>query len=140
MLRAVLCVVTGLLLSGCVHQGDLDAWVGRPVIDLELHPFFLTVPVIKTVASDGTEIWNYVNGASISSCRGNLSGSTSKSVYVDFANYSSFMACSESFPACNNIFYIKNNVVLRYVPVGTSGASCITNKTLRPQFRGPTNY
>ena len=27
---------------------------------LEKHPFFVTRPVVRTRASDGTEIWNYV--------------------------------------------------------------------------------
>lgn len=45
-------------LSGCatVRQVDLDAWVGQPVSALETHPIFITVPVVKTTASDGTEI------------------------------------------------------------------------------------
>ena len=50
-------------LRSSVRQADLDAWVGQPVVALEVHPIFLTVPVVKTQASDGTEIWNYVNGS-----------------------------------------------------------------------------
>ena len=38
-----------------MRQADLDAWVGQPVAALETHPFFVTVPVVKTVSSDGTE-------------------------------------------------------------------------------------
>lgn len=53
--------VATLLTVGCatvrqadVRQVDLDAWVGQPVVALKTHPIFLTLPVVKTQASDGT--------------------------------------------------------------------------------------
>jgi hypothetical protein len=58
------------VLSGCVNKADLDAWAGVPVAELDKHPFFLTVPVVRTMASDGTEIRNYVNGQNVASCSG----------------------------------------------------------------------
>lgn len=127
------------LLAGCatVRQSDLDAWVGQPVAALETHPVFLTIPVVKTVASDGTEIWNYVNGANLNSC------SAGGSIYgkqVSYASYGQFTSCVQRFAACNNIFYIRDGKVLRYTPVGTGGASCYTSDEARPQFRGPTNF
>jgi hypothetical protein len=61
-----------------------------------------------TRASDGTEIWNYVNGRNISTCNrgGTLFGTT-----VDMATYSGFSNCMSTAAACNNIFYIKNGIV-----------------------------
>ncbi|MDO9504894.1 hypothetical protein, partial [Hydrogenophaga sp.] len=43
-----------IALAGCatVRQADLDAWVGQPIVALETHPVFLTIPVVKTVASE----------------------------------------------------------------------------------------
>ena len=59
----VMCLI---VLEGCaaVHQEDLDAWRGVPVSELEAQPFFLTLPVVRTVTSDGTEIRRYVKGYS----------------------------------------------------------------------------
>ena len=127
-----------IFLAGCVgvRQVDVDAWAGRPVLDLEVHPFFLTVPVVKTVASDGTEIWNYVNGANIGGCYG--AGSINLG-YVNSAQYSEFSSCVAKFAACNNIFYIKDATVLRYSPIGTGGMRCMTNASLQPGFKGTVN-
>lgn len=67
MLAAGCLVLAG---GGCVHKADLDSWEGVPVAALDKHPFFLTLPVVRTMASDGTEIRNYVNGKNIASCSG----------------------------------------------------------------------
>ena len=125
-------------LAGCatVRQADLDAWVGQPVAALETHPFFVTVPVVKTVASDGTEIWNYVNGANLGQCSG---GGNMWGKELNYASYNQFASCVQRFAACNNIFYIRDSKVLRYTPVGTGGMRCYTTEQLQPQFRGPTN-
>jgi hypothetical protein len=69
---AVGCLV--LAGAGCVHKADLDSWEGAPVAALDKHPFFLTLPVVRTMASDGTEIRNYVNGKNIASCSGGRLG------------------------------------------------------------------
>jgi hypothetical protein len=124
--------------SGCatVRQEDLDAWVGKPVVALETHPFFITVPVVKTQASDGTVIWNYVNGANIGSCSG---GGSIYGRTINFSAYNQFASCVQKFAACNNIFYIKNGVIQNYTPIGTGGMRCYTNDTIKPNFRGNAN-
>ena len=130
-----------LLTTACafktVRTEDLDAWSGQPVSALEIHPIFITMPVVKTQTSDGTEVWNYVNGRNASSCfsSGNLYGRT-----VDRATYSQFSNCMQNVAACNNIFYIKDSVVQRYTPVGSGGMRCYTDERLQPNFYGPTNY
>ncbi len=50
MLRIVCLVLISIGLSGClsVREQDLMSWVDRPVSDLELHPVFNTIPVVKT--------------------------------------------------------------------------------------------
>jgi hypothetical protein len=127
-----------LPLIGCtsVRQTDLESWVGQPVSTLEKHPVFLTMPAVRTVASDGTEIRNYVNGKNVGQCSGggNIFAST-----VDFTTYSQFSQYMQSFASCNNIFYIKNGMISQYVPVGSGGARCFTDDRTRPNFRGPTN-
>ena len=71
-IRFIAFVMCAIVLEGCarVHQEDLDAWRGVPVSELEAQPFFLTLPVVRTVTSDGTEIRRYINGRNISSCSG----------------------------------------------------------------------
>ena len=72
VVRSPLVAAVCVALSGCatVHQEDFDAWKGAPVAALETHPIFMTMPVVRTVASDGTEIRRYVNGGNVSSCSG----------------------------------------------------------------------
>jgi hypothetical protein len=131
-------VVPTFLINGCttVRQEDLDAWVGQPVAVLETHPIFLTMPVVKTRASDGTEIWNYVNGANLGNC---LGGGSIHGGWVDYATYTSFATCIQRFGACNNIFYIRNGKVLKYTPIGTGGMHCYTTQEAQPGFSKPTN-
>lgn len=119
-------VITG----GCsVRQVDLDAWVGQPILALEMHPVFITIPVVKTTASDGTEIWNYVNGVSVGTCTGggNIYGGS-----VDYATYTAFSNCVQRSGACNNIFYIRAGKVIKYTPVGSGGVRCYTTEKLQP--------
>ena len=124
-----LAVLGALASCGSVHPEDLNAWVGVPVSSLDKHPIFLTMPVVKTVAADGTEIRNYINGKNIASCAegGSIFGTT-----VSLATYGSFTSCVQAFPACNNIFYIKNGVVTQYTPVGSGGGRCYTDERSRP--------
>lgn len=136
--KSIIVLSSTILFVACasVRQVDLDSWVGQPVVALETHPVFLTVPVVKTVASDGTEIWNYVNGANLGQCSG---GGAVWGKQVNYASYSQFSSCIQRFAACNNIFYIKGSRIQRYTPIGTGGASCYTTEQLQPQFRGSTN-
>lgn len=127
-----------LALTACagVRPEDTAAWVGQPVSALEQQPVFLTMHLVKTRTSDGTEIWDYVNGAAVSSCSGNgqISGD------VSMATFNSFSSCMARVASCNNLFYVKDGRVERYVPVGTGGARCYTNDAVRPGFAGPVNY
>jgi hypothetical protein len=94
------------------------------------------MPVVKTVASDGTEIWNYVNGANLGQCSG---GGSIWGKQLSFAQYNQFVSCVQRFAACNNIFFIRDGKVLRYTPVGTGGARCFTDERAQPGFRGATD-
>lgn len=128
-----------LLMAACatVRQDDLQSWVGAPAVDLDKHPVFLTMQSVRTVASDGTEIRNYLYAREVSRCSG--SGSVFQHA-VPHASYSQFTECMRGVAACNNIFYINNGVVTRYTPVGTGGARCFTDERVRPQFAGPSNF
>jgi hypothetical protein len=135
----LLAIISAVVVAGCatrgVRQADTDAWVGRPVADLDKHPIFLTMRIVKTRADDGTEIRNYVNGRNASSC----STSGSANAYLNTADYASFTNCMQTFQACNNVFYINKGVISRYTPIGTGGGRCYTDDTTRPDFAGATN-
>lgn len=140
-------VLLVLSLTGCmsVRQEDVDAWAGRPVADLDVHPVFLTMKMVRTVAPDGTEIRNYINSKDVVSCGGG--GTVSPgfkpqgySAVAAPATYSSSVMCASSTPTCNNLFYIRGDRVERYTPVGSGGARCFTDERMRPGFSGPVNY
>ena len=134
-MRVSLAVLLMASLLGCatVHPEDTEAWVGQPVTVLEKHPLFLTMPVVKTRASDGTEIWNYVSGRDVSSCsqNGALFGRR-----VTWGTYTGFVDCTSRFQACNNIFYIKDSRVQRVVVMPSGGALCSTDQRFLPGYSG----
>jgi hypothetical protein len=127
------------LMAACasVRDADTAAWEGRPVSDLEKHPVFLTMQLVRTQTSDGTQIWNYVNARNVGSCSGG--GSVFAST-ISYATYNQFTHCMSGIAACNNIFYVRSGVVEQYTPVGSGGARCFTDERLRPGFSRPTNY
>jgi hypothetical protein len=133
-------------LMGCasVHQEDLDPWQGVPVATLETHPIFVTMPMVRTMASDGTEIRMYVNGANVSACGGSGGVRVAQqggrfSGMLDTASYSAYSNCVQRFAACRAIFYIKGDRVDHVTLIGTGGARCYTNESVRPGFKGSTN-
>jgi hypothetical protein len=128
-IAALTLVLVSCALGRAVRQEDLDAWVGMPVEALDTHSVFITLPLAKTVTSSGIEIRNYPNKRNIGECFG--SGSVNASGYMNFVTYSSFATCSGGLVGCDNIFYIKNGVVVEYAPTG----HCYTDETVRPQSR-----
>lgn len=132
-MKLVILLCVALVTAGCqgVRVEDTAAWVGRPVNDLDLHPVFLTMQLVKTTAADGTEIRNYVNSGTSLECYGGgalFGTSASTAMFSDFSN------CTSRKGACNNIFYIKKGVVTEYLPTGSGGARCFTDETLRPRL------
>ena len=126
-------------LCGCasVHQEDLDAWKGRPVSDLDKHPLTLVASsVVRTTTPDGTELRDYVNGRNVAQCS---SGGSVYAGVVNMATYNSFMSCMQRYQACHSIFTIKNGFVESVSAVGTGGARCYTNESMRPGFSGSVN-
>lgn len=145
-LAALSIVLSVTLLSSCasVREEDLQSWSGVPVAELDKHPVFLTMSVVKTQTADGTEIRNYVNGANVSACAGGggVRAGPQQGRFagmVDTATYSAFSNCMQRFAACNNIFYINNGIVTRATAIGTGGARCYTNEQFRPGFTGAIN-
>ena len=114
------------LLTSCaalmgVRQSDLDLWVDVPVLALDTHSLFLTVPMVKTITDSGIEIRNYVNKRGVASC-----GGTGR---LSYSNFNTFQTCSTGLVGCDNIFYIRDGKVIEYKPVG----HCYTDETVRPE-------
>lgn len=131
MARSLLLITVVTLLCGCViagvRQQDLDSWVGMPVEALDTHSFFITLPMYRRTTESGIEVRNYPNGRNVEECF--TSGGAFS--YGKYANANALTTCSSGRVVCNNIFYIKNGVVLEYAPTG----SCYTDETIQPQER-----
>lgn len=112
---------------GCatVRQQDLDAWVGAPVAALDVHPVFNAIPMYRTIEPDGTEVRNYSNGSEVTQCF----GSAGVRHGGHHADRDVFTSCSRSRVVCSNLFYIRDDRVLRYQPVG----DCYTDDSVRPR-------
>jgi len=124
------------LVSSCASvppapQLDLDAWKGASVEELDAHIFFKTVPMFRTKTDSGTEIRNYAYGYNFGECFGQAGASK----FGDFVHENDFITCSSSRIVCNNIFYIKEEQVLEFVPYGR----CEVNEKVLPERRALKN-
>lgn len=99
-----LLVVSGCVAFGGIRQSDLDAWIGQPVEALETQPFFLSLPLEKRMLESGVEVRNYKN-------------ISNRGIY--------------GVIGCNNIFYIKDKIILEYAPTG----QCRTDERVLPSNR-----
>lgn len=131
MIRPWVLLLVAVGLHGCilagVRQQDLDAWVGVPVEALDTHSIFITIPMYKSFTESGIEIRNYANGRDVAQCFANANAnSKGRSV-----NANAFSTCSSNRIVCNNLFYIRDGIVLEYAPTGR----CYTDETAQPQAR-----
>jgi hypothetical protein len=131
-------ILLAACLVGCatVRPEDTEAWIGQPTSVLEKQPLFLTMQVVKTRASDGTDIWNYVSGQGATSCTGD--GTWFGGRRVGWGAYTTFTDCVSRVQACNNIFYIRDDRVQRVVVMPSGGAQCSTDRRFLPSYVGPT--
>ena len=98
-----------------VRQADLDSWKGMPVEALDTHSLFATMRMTTRTTSSGVEVRNYSNEQKGTYCSGSAFNAS----------------CVDSSVACNNLFYIKNGMVVEYAPTG----QCMTNDAVRPERR-----
>lgn len=118
-----------VLAQGCatVRQSDLDAWKGVPVEKLDTHPFWVTIPMKSVVTKDNVEHRFYINSDATNSCFANSNAMGNS--YSNSAQMTTITNCVQQSVTCNNIFKIKDGIVLSYEPVGR----CKTEAFLRPQ-------
>jgi hypothetical protein len=136
-MRRFFVAALALSLPACAsaREADLQAWHGTPVAALDTHPTFRAMPVVKTIAVDGTEVRHYVNGRVAAKC---ISGGLVTRSTVDSATYGQFTSCMQNFPECNSIFHIKNGIVTAHTRIATGSARCYPDESTRPGFRGAT--
>ncbi len=134
-----------LIMSGCVanktvRPQDVESWKGVPVIALDTHSIFSTMPMVRTKVSSGIEMRNYVNSKQYSQCSHSGYGSTYGDInaysggYASLSSnsyYNAFTNCTKGTSTCNNIFYIKKGKVLEYAPT----AQCYTDERAKPEAR-----
>lgn len=127
-MRFAMAALAALTLYGCatVRQSDLDAWVGVPVVYLESHSLFSTLPVKVMPAPGGGEIRNYMNGADVQNC--------TASAYVPrtMRTVTASESCTTTRVGCNNRFLVRDGKVVEYRPVG----QCMTDNRVRPESWG----
>lgn len=128
---SALFLVCFLLGCAAVRQSNLDAWVDVPVIALDTHSFFLTLPMVRTVTDSGIEIRVYSNKVGVSSCGGSGFGSVNspQGSALSYANFNAFQNCTSRMVGCDGIFYIRDDKVIEAKPVGR----CYTNEAIRPE-------
>jgi hypothetical protein len=85
--------------------------------------------MVRTVTPSGIEVRNYPNKRNIGHCFG--AGGVNANSTLSYAAYSSFATCVSGRSGCDNIFYIKNGIVVEYVPTGR----CKTDERVRPEPR-----
>lgn len=127
-MKTAIALVAAAVLAGCatVRQSDLDAWVGVPVVYLQSHSLFSTLPVKITPAPGGGEIHNYMNGADVQNCSASVSGLKNSR----FATAEE--TCVTTRVGCNNRFLVREGAVVEYRPVG----QCMTDNRVRPESWG----
>lgn len=131
VIAIILVFLAGCTVARTVHQDDLDAWVGVPVIALDTHSIMLTLPMIKTVTDSGVEIRVYSNKRGISSCGGTGFGAinSQQSGTMSYQNFTAFRNCTSGLVGCDNIFYVRDGKVMEAKAVG----HCYTDERSRPE-------
>lgn len=118
----LLFMLTGCITFPKVRPEDLEAWRGAPLIDLESHPLFSSLPLEKRSLSNGDELWIYKN----------LVGSA-----VNCQEGAFGVNCQEGAKVrgCMNQFIVSGGVVKEYRPVAIHIISCFTDCRTRPASR-----
>jgi hypothetical protein len=111
-------VALGCTKAAQVRTEDVNAWRGTPLMELQVHPLFSTIPKAVEPLSDGSELWTYSNCISRRSARVCNPVGTS-------------MICSggqANEVCCYNQFLVQGDHVIWYRPIG----SCYTDCSTRP--------
>jgi len=107
--------------SRTVRRDDLLAWQGAPTVELQVHPFFSTVPKSVEHLQDGSELWTYSNCHSGQTAQ--VCNTIGKTVICNGGN--------PTRSCCHNQFLVQGAHVAWYRAVG----DCYTDCSVRPSSR-----
>ena len=131
-MRWMIGLAVGLVVAGCatagareVRQADIEAWREVPVLELETHPLFSTVPLTRRRLSDGSEMWDYLSCRSYQEDMNCLSNKGILGVNTTCSGGGTRTNC------CHNQFIVRAGVVESYQPRGR----CYTDCSKRPGAR-----
>lgn len=121
MKKATTLILFQIVIMACAHvrEEDLVSWRNVPVLELEMHPFFSTLPLEKRPLSNGGELWIYSN--TVSTAKKDCSFGVCQAVLET--------------EGCQNQFVISKGMVLEYRPVPINIISCVTDCRVRPSSR-----
>lgn len=105
-----------------VRQADLVAWRAVPVIELERHPEFSSMPLEKRPLSDGSELWVHTN------CGSSTTPVNCTSAVVYGKTQTTCGGGQTVTQCCHHQFVVRASMVEEYRPVG----DCMTNCSRRP--------
>jgi hypothetical protein len=113
-----------------VRAADVESWAGVPVIELETHAVFSTLPRETRPLSDGSEMWVF------KACRSAKTDVRCRSAGTAFGNSAVGAAnCSGGDTVencCHNQFIVKDGAVASYRPTGTCWTDCRARPSSRP--------
>ena len=115
-MRYIFALLILVFLFGCAttsRQTISEAWNGLPAEALNIHSYWVTIPMKRVIRADGTEMRFYIDSGNFTYCSG------------DRHSYS----CLSERVTCNHIFHIKNGIVQEYEPAG----SCYTKEVHLPE-------
>lgn len=124
-MRTIAGVLLLPMLSGClllsvrrtVRQEDLQSWNGVPLVELQTHTLFSTIPKRVELLQDGHQLWTYSNCVTRP---------------INCSGYGASLDCSGGDQACcYNQFLVDDQRVEWYRAAG----SCYTDCTVRPPSR-----
>lgn len=105
-------------LAGCTTvRSGADAWIGQDVATLEKHALLRTLPMIRTINTDGLEQRAYQSRANAPQCY--AEGNVTPGALLSLASYTQAMACTgRSSSGCDFVFTLRDGKVASYAAGG----------------------
>jgi hypothetical protein len=109
---------------GGVRSVDVESWKGVPLIELEKHAFFSTLPIEKKRLSDGSELWDHAScGTDKTDTKCTSSKDYSGDVNTNCSGGQEVKSC------CHHQFIVREGHIEEYRPIG---GACYTGCGRRP--------
>jgi hypothetical protein len=126
-------LIATIFLAACasVNQADLQAWKGVSVTELDTHPYFARLHVARNFKPEGLEVRTLTDSFGYSQCTGYGTSTPVGPAVVG----TSTVRCNSRVVACDHVFFILNDRITEYNPVG----ACHTDESMRPRLIKPNS-